>query len=303
MSTDLMRGGLPATSDRLMTTLFLAALLHAIIILGVSFSAPVERGDGDETHGMEVVLVDQQGPSVAHNADAPYLAQRSQQGSGNTLTPERTLIPKSAPMSVMQPGSANGDGKGEAGESGAAPGEEARVASSAPSQRIVYIGTISPEETAAPQQLMLSTLPTLGVNPNEDGVELRVRGETKRALWVTADTRASDLAVYLDHWRRKIERIGTLNFPNVAKRQKYSGTPVIAVVIDSRGKVAEASIRRTSGHRELDDAALRILKLAAPFDPFPAELSATHDQIRIAYEWQFLGGAYAGSAVSVVETP
>ena len=167
----------------------------------------------------------------------------------------------------------------------------------------MYIGTATTVDSTPQQQLMLSTVPTLGANANEDGVELRVRGKTKRALWVAADTRASDLAVYLDHWRRKIERIGTLNFPNVAKRQKYSGTPVIAVMIDSRGRLAEASIRRSSGHRELDDAALRILKLAAPFDRFPAELSATHDEIRIAYEWQFLGGTFAGSAVSVVETP
>ena len=303
MTTHAMRGALPSTSDRLMTTFFLAALLHAIIILGVTFSAPAAQDSGDETHGMEVVLVDQQSPSVAQNADAAYLAQRSQQGSGNTLTPERTLIPKSAPMTVMQSGSANGAGTGDAGESGTTLGDEARLSSSAPSPHIVYIGTATTVDSTPQQQLMLSTVPTLGVNANEDGVELRVRGETKRALWVAADTRASDLAVYLDHWRRKIERIGTLNFPNVAKRQKYSGTPVIAVMIDSRGRLAEASIRRSSGHRELDDAALRILKLAAPFDRFPAELSATHDEIRIAYEWQFLGGAFAGSAVSVVETP
>jgi len=302
MTTKVLRGGLPATGDRLMTTFFLAAVLHAIIILGVTFSAPVEKGGGDETHGLEVVLVDRQSPNVA-NPDAEYLAQQSQHGSGNTLTPERTLIPKSSPLTVVQQGRANGDGSGTAGESGSSLGDEARLASTAPSPRIVYFGANTTADAPAQQQLMLSTIPTLGVNPNEDGVELRMRGETTRALWVTADTHASDLAVYLDHWRRKIERIGTLNFPSVARRQKYSGTPVIAVIIEATGKLAQASIRKTSGHRELDDAALRILKLAAPFDPFPAELGATHDQIRIAYEWQFLGGAFAGSAVSVMDSP
>jgi protein TonB len=302
MTTDALRAGLPATGDRLMTTFFLAAVLHAIIILGVTFSAPAEHGDGDETHGLEVLLVDQQSPSAA-NPDAQYLAQRSQHGSGNTLTAERTLIPKSSPLTVMEQGTADGDGSGAAGESGLTVGAEARLASTAPSPRIVYFGANTSADSAAQQQLMLSTIPTLGVNPNEEGVELRVRGEAKRALWVTADTRASDVALYLDHWRRKIERIGTLNFPSVARRQKNSGTPVIAVVIESSGKLAQAFIRKTSGHRELDDAALRILKLAAPFDPFPAELGATHDEIRIAYEWQFLGGAFAGSAVSAMDPP
>jgi periplasmic protein TonB len=300
MTSDLLQGRLPATGDRLMTTFFLAVLLHAIIILGVTFSAPADHGSSDETHGLEVVLVDNQAASAAR-PDAQYLAQRSQRGSGNALTSDRTLIPKSAPLTIVQEGTVNGDGSGAEGQSGSETGDEARLASTAPSPRIVYFGTITTPDSAAAQQLLLSSVPTLGVSPNEDGVELRIRGEARQALWVTADTRASDIAVYLDHWRRKIERIGTLNFPLVARRQKNSGTPVIAVVIDARGRLSEAYIRKTSGHRELDDAALRILKLAAPFDPFPADLGATHDEIRIAYEWQFLGGAPAGSSVAVMD--
>jgi protein TonB len=300
MISDELHCGLPPASDRLTTTLFLAALLHAIIILGVTFSAPNEAGDGSETRGLEVVLVDNQTASSANPA-AQYLAQRSQRGSGNTLTPERTLIPKSSPLAVIQSGSVTGDGTGAADKSGLGIGDEARLASSAPSPHIVYFGTDIAAESAAQQQLLQSNVPTLGVNPNEDGVELRMRGETRRELWVTADTRAADVAVYLDHWRRKVERIGTLNFPSVARRQKNSGTPVIAVTINSNGKLAQALIRKTSGHRELDDAALRILKLAAPFDPFPAQLNATHDQIRIAYEWQFLGVAPGSSGITYLD--
>ncbi len=300
MTSDELHSGLPPASDRLTTTLFLAALLHAIIILGVTFSAPTEPGDGSETRGLEVVLVDNQAASAA-NPGAQYLAQRSQHGSGNTLLPGPTLIPKSSPLSVVQAGSVNGEGGGDAGRSGLSVGEEARLASSRPSTRIVYFGTDTIADASPEQQLLLSNVPTLGVNPNEDGVELRMRGETRRELWVTADTRATDVAVYLDRWRRKVERIGTLNFPSVARRQKNSGTPVIAVTIDSSGKLTQALIRKTSGHRELDDAALRILKLAAPFDPFPAQLNASHDEIRIAYEWQFLGGAPGSSGVTYLD--
>ena len=50
-------------------------------------------------------------------------------------------------------------------------------------------------------------------------------------------------------------------------------------------------IRRTSGSPELDQAALEILKLASPFDPFPPELAAKYRVLRFAYEWQFSGGA------------
>jgi protein TonB len=296
MISDPQQQGLPPASDRLMTTFFLAALLHAIVILGVTFSAPREGGDGSDAHGLEVVLVDRE-DAAALNPDAAYLAQHSQHGSGNSLLPEPTLIPRSAPLTVIQPGVAAGEGSGAADRSGLGVGEEARLATSAPAPHIVYFGTDVVAESAAQTQLILANVPTLGVNPNEDGVELRMRGETRHDLWVTADTRAADVAVYLDHWRRKVERVGTLNFPNVARRQKYSGTPVIAVTISANGRLAEAVIRKTSGHRELDDAALRILMLAAPFDPFPPEINATHDEIRIAYEWQFLGGANGRSAI------
>jgi len=95
----------------------------------------------------------------------------------------------------------------------------------------------------------------------------------------------------------KIERVGTMNFPDAARRQKLSGTPVIEVTIAADGRLLQTVIRRSSGHAEIDEAAMRILKLAAPFDPFPGELTAKHDEIRIAYEWQFLGGASQGTGV------
>ena len=128
--------------------------------------------------------------------------------------------------------------------------------------------------------------------------DLRLKGPRARELLVTPSTRASTVAVYLDSWRRKVERIGTLHFPNEARRQHMSGSPVLEVVLRSDGRLAEVWIRRSSGHAELDQAAIGVLKMASPFDPFPASLAAGHDTLRFAYEWQFIGGASAGSLVS-----
>lgn len=294
-----LQRGLPPAGDRLMTTLFVAALFHAILILGVTFSAPPDAGD-KEARGLEVVLVDNQAASAA-NPDSAYLAQRSQHGSGNTLEAGLTRVPRSGPMATPEPGSADSDDTGNAQEGGAAAGDPGTLSSTATSPQIRYFGADAIARASPEMQLLLTNVPTLGITPNEDGVELRLRGETRRELWITADTRASDVAGYLDQWRRRVERIGTLNFPVVARRLQNSGTPVIAVTIDATGKLADAHISRSSGHRELDDAALRILRLAAPFDPFPAEIGANHDQIRIAYEWQFLGGVPGRSAVSHAE--
>lgn len=295
MTSEALETGLPPASDRMLTTCFLAALLHGIVILGVTFSAPDGDAGKEEARGLEVVLVSDQAPEVARNPRANYLAQRSQRGSGNTLAPERALIPKSSLVSTDRPGVADGDGIA-AGASGLEAGDDELLATRSPAPRILYFAARSADRTASELPLLLEKRPDLGMNPNDDGVELRMRGEAQQQLWITADTRASDVAVYLDRWRRKVEHVGTLNFPSAARREKLTGTPVIEVTIGADGRLAQAIVRQSSGHRELDDAAIRILKLAAPFDPFPSLLSAKHDAIRIAYEWQFLGGAAGPSS-------
>jgi periplasmic protein TonB len=293
---EMLGAGLPPASDRMLTTCFLAALFHGIVILGVTFSAPGSKSGGNDAPGLEVILVNDQAPSVAQNPNAQYLSQRSQRGSGNTLKNERALIPKSSLMPVERSGIPSGDGLA-AQQAGTDAGDEELIATHRPAQRILYFASSTAAEQASQLPLLLEKRPDLAMSPNDDGVELRMRGEAKQQLWIAADTRESDVAVYLDNWRRKIERVGTINFPDAARREKLSGTPVIEVTIGSDGKLLQTMVRRSSGHAEIDEAAMRILKLAAPFDPFPRELTARHDEIRIAYEWQFLDGASQGAEV------
>ena len=293
---DMLRAGLPPASDRMLTTCFLAALIHGIVILGVTFSAPGGNTGGDDARALEVILVNDQAPSVAQNPNAQYLSERTQRGSGNTLKRERTLIPKSSLMPVERPGIPSGEGLA-ALQAGTVTGDEELIATQQPGQKILYFASSTAAPMPSQLPLLLEKRPDLGMTPNDDGVELRMRGEAMHQLWIAADTRESDVAVYLDSWRRKIERVGTMNFPDIARRQKLSGTPVIEVTIGANGNLLQTIVRRTSGHPEIDEAAMRILKLAAPFDPFPGELSAKHDEIRIAYEWQFLGGASQGTGV------
>jgi protein TonB len=297
----MLGAGLPPAHDRMLTTCFLAALFHGIVILGVTFSAPASNA-GSEAPALEVILVNDQAPGVEQNPDAHYLSERSQRGSGNTLKPERALIPKSSLMAVDRAGVPSGEGVA-AQQAGTDTGDEELVATHAPSQKILYFASATAATESSELPLLLEKRPDLAMTPNDDGVELRMRGEAMHQLWIAADTRESDVAVYLDGWRRKIERVGTVNFPDVARRKKLSGTPVIEVTIGSDGKLLETVVRQSSGHAEIDDAAMRILKLAAPFDPFPGDLSAKHDEIRIAYEWQFLGGASQGASIFYAEPP
>ena len=295
MNSDTLQIGLPPANDRMLTTFFLAALFHGILILGVTFSAS-RTDDGDSgAPALEVVLVNDQAPKADRNPNARYIAQRTQLGTGNTLNGERTLIPDSSPPLPDQTGIPGGAGPGVL-HSGESAGEDELVATRAPAVKILYFASPA-VETASQMPELREKKPDFGMAPSDDGVELHLRGAAKRQLWIAADTRESDVAVYLDSWRRKIERIGTMNFPDAARRSKLSGTPVIEVTVGSGGKLVNAVIRRSSGHAEIDAAALRILKLAAPYDPFPAALNAKHDEIRIAYEWQFLGGTAQSSGV------
>ncbi len=295
MDSELLQAGLPPAQDRLLTTCFLAALLHGIIILGVSFSPPKPAAAGAATKGLEVILVDDHGPRVAADPDAHYLAQRNQNGSGNTLADKRALIPKSSPAPADHPGLSDGTGLAY-GATGLGTDHEAVLTTTAQATQIRY-STSDAAAQPLPTPMRLENRPDFGMEPNDDGVELRLRGKARQELWIAADTRATDVAEYLDRWRRRVERIGTMNFPRVAQTGKGAAPPIVEVTIDADGRLADAVIQRSSGRPAIDDAAIRILQLAAPFAPFSRALRARHDQIRIAYQWEFLSGAAPGSKV------
>jgi protein TonB len=295
VTSELLQTGLPPANDRMLTTCFLAALFHGIVILGVTFSAP-KSAAGPDAPALEVVLVNDQAPSAKTNDHARYVAQRTQLGSGNRLNGQRTLIPKSSPVSDDRLGVPGADGLA-ARQASQEFGDEEVVATHTPSVRILYFAAAAAAKETTQASQLLEKRPDLGMAPNDDGVELHMRGEARQQLWLAADTRESDVAVYLDSWRRKVERVGTINFPTAARRQNLSGTPVIEVTIGADGRLLQTVVRRSSGHAEIDEAAMRILKLAAPYDPCPSALNAKHDEIRIAYEWQFLGGSPQGSSV------
>ena len=140
-------------------------------------------------------------------------------------------------------------------------------------------------------------LPTVGVNASAADEALRLRGDPAPDDRLLADTRESAIAAYLDGWKRRIEQVGTLNFPNEARRRALSGNPVLEVAIRADGRLEQVVVRRSSGHRELDAAAVDIVRLASPFDPFPPAMRERYPMLRFAYEWQFLKGRLGDGSV------
>jgi protein TonB len=289
-----LREGVAPVRDRLISMLLLAGLLHGIVILGVTFSA---LGDAqDAAPGIEVLLVGDDVPTAQANQGAAYLAQRTQLGSGNTDEPLAGQLPRAR----------------QAGDSGSAsaPGRTARdaaqdraegdglLATWGPGSRVTYL---APERLPATAELPLLLGDALADAPpgKGQGDTLTLRGPRRAELYVTADTRESLLAPYLDSWKQRVERIGTINYPSAAQRMGLRGSPVVEVSIKADGGLIAAGIRRSSGHAEIDAAALQILRLASPFDPFPPDLSEKYATLRFAYEWQFVGGRLARGTVTV----
>jgi protein TonB len=273
------------TRDRLTTMLVLAALLHGLVILGISFTAP--GSSSTVNRGLEVLLVSDELPEAERNDTATYVSQRTQLGSGNT----QERLPAQLPSESGQPL--------PAGNRDSRPGgnvsEQLLSTTLNTRSRIQML----PLPAALVQLSETERLELQAEAARSEEKALRLRGESRDEYYLSADTRASPFAPYLDGWRRRVERIGTVNYPNAARRDGLTGSPVIEVAIERDGRLRSARIQRSSGHAEIDAAALDILRLASPFDPFPPELARDYQSLRFAYEWQFEGGKPKKSVISV----
>jgi periplasmic protein TonB len=292
-----LREGKAPVRDRLLTMLFLAALLHGLIILGLTFNSSASGADG--APGLQVLLVSDEVPEADRNDSATYLAQRTQLGSGNTQESVPPRNPSSAMPIPQQDGVPNGDSLTKRGDM-AGDRADRIITSTAWSTQVHYLADTGNSGSSPDQPLLLQPRTASQPGPEDEKGPATLRGPKRDELWITPDTRAATLAPYLDSWRRKVERIGTINYPTVARRLGIKASPVLEVGISANGTLDKAVIRKSSGYPELDNAALEILKLASPFDPFPPELAHEYRVLRFAYEWQFVGGRLQGGAVSAV---
>ena len=115
-----------------------------------------------------------------------------------------------------------------------------------------------------------------------------------RNTYIRANTRDYQYTAYLEAWRMKIERVGSMNYPQDTAHRALHGSLVLEVALDPDGGVHNISVVRTSGYRLLDDAAVQIVQRAAPFAPFPADIRKETDLLHITRTWQFRAGGLSG---------
>ena len=124
----------------------------------------------------------------------------------------------------------------------------------------------------------------------------RIEGQISRQLdeynqrprkkFIGARVEEYRFAQYVEDWRQKIERVGNLNYPEAAKGRLY-GSLVLTVIIKANGDLDRVEVNRSSGQRLLDDAARRIVQMAAPYAAFPEAIRRDTDVLEITRTWTF----------------
>ena len=274
-------------TDRLGLTLFLAVVVHGILILGLSFKALSEHlRQAPPT--LNVTLV--QTTSDKAPKKAKYLAQANQLASGSS---DRAGHPGN-PYFARNPMRSQG----------VAPIELHTETRRNP-QTQQHPKTLTQRDSpyALPEAAPKPTPPVPDAPSGSRSIELnlaqaRLTAEIRQAMddynkrprrlfLDTVDAKSSIEAAYLAKWVRRVERIGNLNYPHEAARRHLHGRLILNVLINHDGRVLRIDVAQSSGATVLDDAAKRIVQLASPFPPFPKAMRKQYDQLMITRTWIF----------------
>jgi protein TonB len=262
------------------------ALAHGVVILGVTFTAGI--GEPLDPSTLKVTLVTPRSQEPPETAE--FIANQSQSGSAD---PTDSLRP-TAVVSTFDLANIDGDASANElrdatplprntaaeqlvtsrpSEARAAADPTADVPRSDLSERATAVQSVQARQTLAAIVDLSAGLPASDLEQDEAG----------------PSTRQSILADYLNTWRERVERIGTLNFPReFLVGNKATRRPRLEVAIGPDGSLRDIIVQDSSGDRAVDQAAVSILRLAAPFEPLPPEILAEYEMLRFAYEWDFI---------------
>ncbi|MBF8268430.1 MAG: TonB C protein [Gammaproteobacteria bacterium] len=289
--------------DRIGMTLCLAILFHAIIILGITFAPEEHRSPRFDT--MEIILVQQQ--DLQPDKDAKLLAQADLVGGGDSADAVVPSTPVPPPFPDQQARVAATAAQPPVAETPPEPQNKVAPATETPKPKKtepVVAANAGQTEVAAPKPQPTTPAPQPKRQPSAAELlrksfniaslsaqvknKLEAKAQRPRRTFISASTTAYRYAAYMEAWRAKVERIGNLNYPDEARKRKLSGSLILDVALNPDGSVNDVIIRRSSGQKILDDAAIRIVHLSAPFSPFPADIQKDTDILHITRTWQFL---------------
>jgi protein TonB len=284
--------------DRFGLALCLAIISHAIIVLGVTFTK--EDKLPPRYDAMDIILVQQ---SSEPPEEAKRLAQANLEGGGDTdedVTPatpfpspfpdnvaDLTTPPAAQPQeqAVPDPGKALLTSSAGTTEVASTP---TNSMTNDPVESTEKIEEPQPRKELPTATALLTNSLKMAALSAEIERKLEMRSQRPKRKYISASTKEFKYAAYMEAWRAKVERIGNLNYPDAARRQGLSGSLILDVALNKDGSINDIIVRKSSGHKMLDDASIRIVNLAAPFAQFPENIWSETDILHITRTWQFI---------------
>lgn len=275
--------------ERFRFMIFLSACAHALLVLGVGFTYLT---DANNEATIEVTLA--QYRSQIQPDDADFIAQENQTGSGSQ---HEATVPSSPFLSDLNDADINE----------VRPAPEAQVLNETPEQpKLTALTSINAEQVIAqqrnaPEQEEKQALSeqssseeiSLAIASLQAQLDLQQQAfarQPRKYTLSSASARKSHEASYLDSWRRRVEAVGNINYPVQARQQQVYGNVRMLIALNASGQISETRIIQSSGESLLDQAAVDIVNLAAPFEPFPEELKAEADILEIVRTFRFHEG-------------
>jgi len=277
------------SKERFRFMIFLSACAHALLVLGVGFTYLT---DANNEATIEVTLA--QYRSQIQPDDADFIAQENQTGSGSQ---DEATAPSSPFLSDLNDADINE----------VRPAPEAQVLNETPEQpKLTTLTSINAEQVIAqqrnaPEQEEKQALSeqssseeiSLAIASLQAQLDLQQQAfarQPRKYTLSSASARKSHEASYLDSWRRRVEAVGNINYPVQARQQQVYGNVRMLIALNASGQISETRIIQSSGESLLDQAAVEIVNLAAPFEPFPEELKAEADILEIVRTFRFHEG-------------
>ena len=281
-----------SSNDRMMFAIFVALMVHAMLVLGISFSAEESPAFSST---LDVTLAGYRSEEAPEDAD--FLAQENQQGSGTldeaqmqTTDVEADFHANDIRENVREEQMPTAPRLQDS--------QHTQVVSTTRSpdkqqQQIAEQQPPAPDIPNGPQQSLFERSLEIASLQAKLDTERQMYARMPRIHRLTAAStmKATD-AYYVNLWRQKIERMGAINYPQEAENCYDNCRLRILVSINPDGSIHELAVLESSGRRVLDEAATRIVRLAAPFAPFTNEMRREMDRLEIIRTWQFTGDRY-----------
>ena len=292
--------------NSLLIALFVAFIVHIALVLGINFTTPKPE---KINKSIDITLVNVPVKKAPKKAD--FLANENQLAAGGEVKK-----PESKPQNLPSKGSNEPRQTKNIAPKKPEPPLEKKAGKE--NSQVKEVKKIAPDESKIKVTQKIITQPKADkkvvaadksavVSQPEKHPQLTAESLQQQIAQLGAEIRQSEpdsdrtkikfvdsvsankylAAQYMKDWETKVERMGNLNYPEVATKKNFSGTLTMDVGINEDGSIYSIRINKSSGIPALDEAAKKIVRMSAPFAPLPLDLRKELDVLVITRVWKF----------------